>query len=413
MNLYEGFVDGDADGISISKNLKLNTSGIDFKCDGSKPPPPHPPPPPPPPSSPDEPNPYPPSDFNKGYIEYKNDSTTTINIWFTKNKIDSTQWTNPYIDFDSITTVKDNMKLLDPEGNTIDLTIIDKNGFTVPPKYSLFLKLYGSDTYIKSASTWFMPTNVIKGPDSGGTPNVSRFEFDITEWDDGNTKLTGDYSFVDGINSKFKLSKSMNNLSYISFGVCDIKGLTEKECNTMGGTWSTLPVGDVGQLPNIHVCSNPGKAKEDGDPNKPWKYKSKKYPSRDLVGCGAGPSPGLDGLSGGTCNCLQTWYATDKTDPYYISDDLQTWINSIHKSCPVGYPWAFHEQEPNKEGKKQIQSDNNWCLDNINPGSNSWHDIAIDLKNNGLFKDAPVLNMTQINKGDILKILVSIKKIIN
>ena len=42
MNLYEGFVNGDDLPISISNGLTLNTSGINFKCDGGKPPPPHP-----------------------------------------------------------------------------------------------------------------------------------------------------------------------------------------------------------------------------------------------------------------------------------------------------------------------------------------------------------------------------------
>ena len=408
MNLYEGFVDGDADGISISKNLTLNTSGTNFKCDGSKPHPPQPPPPPP--SSPDEPNPKPPQDFNKGYIEYKNDHPSkNIVVWFDMEKPRSTQYIMPNIKFKNNNI--DNIKVIDRNGININIATVKRslNGFNLAPGYSLFVKLFGKDTKIQSGGNYFTTSDVMLAPN---TTETNRFEYTIISrpnWANGQTMYSGNYSYANGYNSYFTLKKQLKaNEQYVDFGGSpnNMSDLTETTCNNNGGTYSTLAPGQVGNLNNQKNCFGPSKARTLS--NEPI-YKSKKYPNKDPIGCDDVQNLAPNYI----CNCLQTWYSRPNSE-YFVNADLLKWYKYIHTNCPSAYAWSYDEKGPININSA-IYNDQDWCYNRIKDTSyKTWADVAEYFKTDlNIFKEPNVLTTVPIKDGETLKILVSIKDVMS
>lgn len=390
------------------KSAGCSTDNIAAWCAGVQPPSP------PGPPSQDNPNQHPPIEFNRGYIEYKNDHPSKkIIIWFDQENPGTTQYIDPIIEFRK-NSINNNIKIIDESGQEIPVDTVKRstNGFVLSPRMSLFLKLSGEDTKIQSGGNYF--TNEVV-PEAPNTTNTNRFEYTIISkegWAEGKTMVTANYSYVNGYNSFFTLRKSINNSEYVDFGglSCNISDLSETTCNANGGTYSNIAPGEVGGLTNQKNCFNPGKAMNSDNT---FKYKSTAV-GGDPIGC-----DGVQNLPPNyACNCLQTWYSNPGSK-YYVSPDLIKWYKYIHNNCPSGYAWSYHEKEP-ANLNDPIYNDENWCSNLIQGGNNgrTWSDIAEYLKDsakgtdgNPLFVEPPVLSIDPIVQGDILKILITIKDI--
>ena len=362
----------------------------------------------------DIPNRNPPSEFSGGFIEYKNDhDTKKIIVWFDFEKDKGTDYNNPSTKFWSGTGITENLKIVDSNGRSKQLSNMrrDRNGFILSPGDSLFFRLNGVSTHIESGGNWFTSDAVTS---SKSNPGVNRYEYTINypDGEEGDKMYFGNYSYVDGYNSYFTLKLSKNNGKYSQFGnkSCNLSNLSKTTCNLNGGQYGYITPDEIGGAIWQPVCRSPTKV-----------HAPTQKGANDPIGCNNIQNI----LPNYACNCLQTWYSKPGTK-YYVGAELMKWWNYIHRECNPGYAWSYHEKEP-IDFNDDLYNDPEWCSKRIQNSKikrpeelRTWAQIAEYFKNYGkeidgsggpLFIEPPVLSSTTIKQNDIIKILVSIKDV--